>query len=177
MNGTADRTTESQPADIETMRRTAQEVISAGALIEDSDELETMILLLRGMVMVLVPDVEAATGHYAKNHTPAICARAGVQEARTRIYADPGTTVPQLVGHAQRLARCVLALIRHYGALECDVIKPIQVAFLALGDHVASCKTCSAVDGNGVNLNLPCDTADELDRAYKAARRRRASTV
>lgn len=122
-HGTAERTTESNPdhppADIETMRQTAQEVLADGARIEDSDELETLILLLRGMIMVLIPDVETATGRFPKNHTPAISARAGIKEARTRIYYTYGSDIPSMVGQAQRLARSVLALVRHYETLGC----------------------------------------------------------
>ncbi|MCX5234618.1 DUF6415 family natural product biosynthesis protein [Streptomyces prunicolor] len=122
-NGTADRVTESnpehEPVDIGMMERTAQEVISDGAKIEDSDELDTVVMLLRGMVMLLVPEIEEALGRFPKSHTPAISARAGIQEARNRIAYVPGTNLSQLVSHAQRLARSVLALTRHYKALGC----------------------------------------------------------
>ncbi|MFJ3619601.1 DUF6415 family natural product biosynthesis protein [Streptomyces iakyrus] len=103
--------------DIETIQQAAQDVIDNGAKITDADELETIILLLRGMIMVLIPEVEKGLAEHPKNHTPSICARAGITEARTRAHIVPGSDIPQLVGHAQRLARGVLALIRHHRKL------------------------------------------------------------
>ncbi|MEU4484625.1 DUF6415 family natural product biosynthesis protein [Streptomyces purpurascens] len=103
--------------DIETMQQAAQDVVDNGAKITDADELETIILLLRGMIMVLIPEVEKGLAEHPKNHTPSICARAGITEARTRAHIVPGSDIPQLVGHAQRLARGVLALIRHHRKL------------------------------------------------------------
>ena len=114
---TADSTPEQLPLDVETIKSSAQDVISDGAKIEDSDELETIIILLRGMIMVLIPEVENDVAQYPKNHCPAIGARAGIQEARNKSHVIPGSSIPQLIGHAQKLARCVLALIRHHETL------------------------------------------------------------
>ena len=117
-NGTAERTADSTPeqlpVDIETIKSSAQEVITDGAKIDDPDELETIIILLRGMIMVLIPEVESDLAQHPKNHTPTIGARAGIQEARNKAHVVPGSSIPQLVGHAQKLARCVLGLIRHH---------------------------------------------------------------
>jgi hypothetical protein len=121
MNATARRGQAEQPdtapVDIETIKRSAEEVISDGAKIEDSDVLETIIILLRGMIMLLVSEVEKDLARYARNNSVAIGARAGITEARVRAHAFPGSDIPQLVGHAQRLARGVLALIRHHERL------------------------------------------------------------
>ncbi|WP_215456317.1 DUF6415 family natural product biosynthesis protein [Streptomyces sp. ATCC 21386] len=118
MNATApNHQSETAPLDIETIKSAAQDVITNGAKIEDVDELETIILLLRGMIMLLIPEVEADLARYAKSNTAAVGARAGVQEARIRAHAVPGSSIPELVGHAQRLARGVLALIRHHEKL------------------------------------------------------------
>ncbi|MGR4847896.1 DUF6415 family natural product biosynthesis protein [Streptomyces sp. LARHCF252] len=123
MNGTARKpetpTPEPTPVDIQTIRQTAQDVITDGAKIEDSDELETIIMLLRGMIMLLIPEVETATGWFPKSDIPAICARACVGESRMRIRLEVGGNIPQLVGHAQRLARSAQALADHYENLGC----------------------------------------------------------
>jgi hypothetical protein len=50
---------------------------------------------------------------------------------------------------------------------------PVQAAFAALGEHCATCSTCMTVNADGSNANLPCETADQLDQAYKDARRAR----
>lgn len=50
-------------------------------------------------------------------------------------------------------------------------LTPVQAAFVALGEHCASCPTCTTMNADGSNANLPCETADRLDQAYKDARR------
>jgi hypothetical protein len=47
---------------------------------------------------------------------------------------------------------------------------PAQAAFVAFADHCIACATCRAMDAEGVNLNLPCATADKLNQAFKEAR-------
>ncbi|MFD8233979.1 hypothetical protein ACFV20_19125 [Streptomyces sp. NPDC059696] len=41
----------------------------------------------------------------------------------------------------------------------------------ALWDHCLACPTCRAIDAQGVNLNLPCETAVRLTAEYRQARR------
>lgn len=48
---------------------------------------------------------------------------------------------------------------------------PAQAAFVAFANHCIGCKTCSAMDAEGVNLGLPCGTADKLNAAFKEAHR------
>ncbi|MFI8834026.1 DUF6415 family natural product biosynthesis protein [Streptomyces afghaniensis] len=102
------------PVDIATMRQTAEEVIANAATITDADEMETTILLLRGMIMLLIPEVEVATGKFPRDDVPSICARACLTESRTRLRLVAGNDIPQQVAHAQRLARSVRALADHY---------------------------------------------------------------
>lgn len=47
----------------------------------------------------------------------------------------------------------------------------VKEAFIALADHCIRCRTCMAMDAEGVNLNLPCDDAARLNQAFKYARR------
>jgi hypothetical protein len=100
--------------DIETMRRDADDVISNGATIEDPEELETVILRLRGMLMLLIPELVGLMPRHSRDAVPVICARAGITEARTRLRLEAGSGIPQQVAHAQRLARSVRALANHY---------------------------------------------------------------
>lgn len=108
------------PVDLETIRKTAEDVITDGARIEEADELQTIILLLRGLITLLIPHVEAATGNFPRNHTPAICARACIGEGRMRLRLEASDSIPQLVGLAQRLARTVMQLADHYEELGCE---------------------------------------------------------
>jgi hypothetical protein len=41
----------------------------------------------------------------------------------------------------------------------------------ALWDHCLACPTCRAIDAQGANLNLPCETRDRLTAEYRQARR------
>ena len=41
-----------------------------------------------------------------------------------------------------------------------------------LAIHCTSCPTCTAVDSEGVNLNLPCNERTRLREEYRQARRR-----
>jgi hypothetical protein len=92
-------------------------VLADGAKIEDPDEIGTITLLLRGMITLLVPEVEALAGAHPRNHNPAICARACLGEARMRLRLGPGDTLTVRVSVAQRLARSVLSLADHYANL------------------------------------------------------------
>ncbi|MFJ3619600.1 hypothetical protein ACIPSH_15825 [Streptomyces iakyrus] len=47
----------------------------------------------------------------------------------------------------------------------------VKEAFIALADHCIRCRTCMAMDAEGVNLDLPCEDADRLNEAFKQARR------
>ncbi|MEV5353114.1 hypothetical protein [Streptomyces sp. NPDC052693] len=41
----------------------------------------------------------------------------------------------------------------------------------ALWDHCLTCPTCRAVDAQGANRNLPCESRDRLTAEYRQARR------
>jgi hypothetical protein len=41
----------------------------------------------------------------------------------------------------------------------------------ALWDHCLTCPTCRAIDAQGANLNLPCETRDRLTAEHQQARR------
>ncbi|WP_432129583.1 DUF6415 family natural product biosynthesis protein [Streptomyces tendae] len=118
MNATADgRCVSTAPLDLETIRRTAQEVIADGARIEQPDEIATIITLLRGVLELLIPEVETLTGRHPREHVPAICARACLGESRMRLRLGNGDTPAVRLSTAQRLARSALALADHYERL------------------------------------------------------------
>ncbi|AVV42371.1 hypothetical protein C6376_13985 [Streptomyces sp. P3] len=116
---TADSGTESKPEhipiDVEAMRETAARLLSEDAELPSLEEVETLTLLLRGMIMVAIPDVETAAGKLPKDDVPRACALACIGEARMRLRLEPSNgTLPAGVAHAQRLARSVRALADHY---------------------------------------------------------------
>ncbi|MER5662334.1 DUF6415 family natural product biosynthesis protein [Streptomyces mirabilis] len=101
------------PLDIETMRESARRLLADDAEPPMPEELETLTLLLRGHMMLAIPEVEIAAGRQPKDDIPRYCALACVGEARMRLNLEPGRTLPAGIAHAQRLARSVNALCDH----------------------------------------------------------------
>ncbi|MFD7314929.1 DUF6415 family natural product biosynthesis protein [Streptomyces sp. NPDC059883] len=102
------------------MRETAARLLSEEAELPSLEELETTTLLLRGMIMVTIPDVETAAGKLPEDDIPRACALACIGEARMRLRLEPSNgTLPAGIAHAQRLARSVRALTDHYVNLGC----------------------------------------------------------
>jgi hypothetical protein len=121
-NRTAAEATESKPEhlplDVPTMRETAARLLAEDAELPSLEELETLTLLLRGMIMVAIPEVETAAGKLPEDDVPRACALACIGEARMRLRLEPSNqTLPACVAHAQRLARSVRALADHYATL------------------------------------------------------------
>lgn len=107
--------TQPVPVDLQTMRETATRLLSEDAELPSTQELETLTLLLRGMIMLAIPEIEKATGKLPEDDVPRACALACVGEARMRLRLEPSNgTFPAGVAHAQRLARSVRALADHY---------------------------------------------------------------
>jgi hypothetical protein len=102
------------PIDVELMHETAARLLAEDAELPSLEEIETLTLRLRGMIMVAIPEIEILAGKAPKDDIPATCARACIGEARMRLRLEPGGNLPQQVAHAQRLARSVRALADHY---------------------------------------------------------------
>lgn len=102
------------PVDVETIKKSANEVLADGAQIADSDEIETTILLLRGMIMLLIPDVETLAMCLPEDDIPRACALACLGEARMRLRVGSGGDLPRQIAQAQRLARSAISLSDHH---------------------------------------------------------------
>lgn len=100
--------------DITTMRASACRLLAEDAEPPSADDLETLTVLLRGHIMVTIPEVEIAAGKLPEDDIPRACALACVGEARMRLNLDPGPTLAAGIVHAQRLARSVNALCDHH---------------------------------------------------------------
>ncbi|WP_222946938.1 DUF6415 family natural product biosynthesis protein [Streptomyces sp. TRM49041] len=105
--------------DIDTMRATAQRLLDPAADLPTTDEVDTLILAYRGMLMELIPAVEDAANRRPDGDVTRSDAEAGLREARVRLeYGPRSSALPALVAHGQRLARAVVCLTRHLGWLE-----------------------------------------------------------
>lgn len=104
---------DSLPLDRETMRTAAARLLAPDAEPPSYDELETLRLLYRGNIMLLIPEVEKAAQGLSKDDAPHACAMACIGEGRIRLDLQPGAGLPAQIAHAQHLARAVNALLDH----------------------------------------------------------------
>lgn len=101
------------PLDVATMRASARRLLLDDAKVPTAEELEALTLLLRGHMMLLIPEVGKATGGLPKDDVPRACALACIGEARIRLGHEPRPGLPAGIAHAQRLSRSVNALLDH----------------------------------------------------------------
>lgn len=105
------------PLDVETMREAVHRIRHENAETPTEQELETLILQLRGHIMLTIPEVEKAAAVCPEDYVPRDCALIGVDEARKRLDAVPRPSLAAGLAHAQLLARAVGALCDHYETL------------------------------------------------------------
>ncbi|MFI6282598.1 DUF6415 family natural product biosynthesis protein [Streptomyces sp. NPDC050988] len=103
----------SLPVDTATMHATTALMLDEHAELPTADELNNLILLYRGHLMLLIPEVEKAGLGLPEGEPVGRGVHAGVAEARTRLDLEAGPTLPAEVAHAQRLARSVICLLGH----------------------------------------------------------------
>ncbi|MEU9338059.1 DUF6415 family natural product biosynthesis protein [Streptomyces sp. NPDC048290] len=108
------------PLDIQTMRAAVQQLLSKDTPLPNEGDLETLVLQLRGHLMLTIPEIEQITARLPEDDIPRACAMAGAHEARRRLNLDPSGPFPARLAHAQRLARAVHALCDHYENLTSD---------------------------------------------------------
>jgi hypothetical protein len=101
------------PIDVDLMRASAARLLDKDAELPSAAELETLTLLLRGHIMLVIPEVEEAAAKLPEGDIPRACALACVGEARMRLRMEAGGNLPQQVAHVQRLARSVRSLADH----------------------------------------------------------------
>ncbi|MCF0078709.1 DUF6415 family natural product biosynthesis protein [Streptomyces lomondensis] len=169
MNATA-------PPDLKTMRATAIELLrpddAPDMLPAAGEELATLTDTLRGHLELLIPEVEQAAGRLPENSVTRSGAMYCVGEARGKLRA-PELSFAPLAGsvlYARRLARVLAALCDHYETVTSGVVETHwRTAFVRLADHCLTCPTCRAMDDEGANLGLPCETHDRLYDEYREA--------
>ncbi|MFF4828240.1 DUF6415 family natural product biosynthesis protein [Streptomyces sp. NPDC001312] len=105
------------PPDIATMRATAGRLLADGPEPPMADVLQTLALMLRGHMNVLIPAVEMAARNLPKDDVPRACAMACVGEARMRLRLGEGDNGAVRLTVAVKLARSVNALVDHYETL------------------------------------------------------------
>ncbi|MFM9446736.1 DUF6415 family natural product biosynthesis protein [Streptomyces acidiscabies] len=100
------------------MRATTARVLADGAGAPTVDELETLVLMYRGHLMVLIPEVGRVTFGRPHDDAAVVAAWAGVGEARRRLDVVGDGAFPREFAHARCLARSVVCLLGHLERLE-----------------------------------------------------------
>ncbi|MFD5497024.1 MULTISPECIES: DUF6415 family natural product biosynthesis protein [unclassified Streptomyces] len=100
------------------MRTAVSRLLADDAVLPTEEELETLLLQLRGHLMLLIPEVETTAAKLPDGNIPGHCARACVGEARMKLGVEPPASFPRRVGHAQKLARVLRALVDHSETLD-----------------------------------------------------------
>jgi hypothetical protein len=157
--------------DVVVMRVCAERLLSQGAEELPSREVEKLAFCLRSHVGLIVREVEPAALALPDDSVPRICALSCVGEARLRLGAELGRSLPALLAQARGLARSARALCDHYedDAYQCRR-GPERAAYLRLLTHCPGCRDCRAVDDGGEAVGA-CATGDRLYEEYRLVRR------
>jgi hypothetical protein len=157
--------------DVAVMRACAERLLSQDVEKLPSGEVEKLTLRLRGHVGLIVREIEPTALALPEDSVPRICALNCVGEARLRLSAEPGRSLPALMAQARGLARFARALCDHYEDDEYQCRSgPERAAYLRLLMHCPGCRDCRAVDDDGKAVGA-CATGDRLYKEYRLARR------
>ena len=106
------------PPDIETMRETAALLLGPDTAPEMEichlEELDTLTVMLRGHLALLITEAGRAIGRLPKTSGTRNRTAACIGEARRKLTTEPSGREGGLLVHARRLARVLRALCAHY---------------------------------------------------------------
>ncbi|MEU6224756.1 DUF6415 family natural product biosynthesis protein [Streptomyces sp. NPDC047042] len=108
----------SLPVDIEIMRASAGRLLAPDATVPSAQELETLMLMLKGHLALVIPEVErAAAGPDDDYDLARVCAWTAVTESRRKLRIEPRPSLSSHIAYARRLSRSLKALCDHYETL------------------------------------------------------------
>ena len=105
---------EDAPLDIAAMRKTAAPTLDTGAALPRYDDLQDTVLLLRGHLNLLVPEIEGLARALPDGHPMRAPALVAAAHARVQLDAGPGPGLVSAANHAKALARHLRTLCGHY---------------------------------------------------------------
>ncbi|WP_241826857.1 DUF6415 family natural product biosynthesis protein [Streptomyces graminilatus] len=113
------------PLDIETMRASARRLLApADAVVPSMQELETLTLLLKGHMALIIPELgRAASSRCGDDTLKRADARVSISETCRKLRIEPSPALSAQLGYARRLSRCLNVLCDHYEEL-CGAVRP-----------------------------------------------------
>ncbi|WP_212912970.1 DUF6415 family natural product biosynthesis protein [Streptomyces sp. TS71-3] len=108
------------PLDIESMRATAGKLSAGDVPFPRFDDLDDWLLLLRGHLTLLVPEVEGMARALPEEHASRVAALTAVANTRVRLAASPGPGLVSATRHARELAEYLDALCDHHTVLTAE---------------------------------------------------------
>lgn len=82
------------PVDVDLMRENAARLLADNAELPTAEELGTLVLMLRGHIMLVISEVQAATERLPEDDVPRACALACIGEAHMWLRLEPGGNLP-----------------------------------------------------------------------------------
>lgn len=119
------------PVDIETMRASARRLLAPDAEVPSVEEVETLTLMLKGHLALIVPEVgRAASGRLGEDTftraNARLDARMAVVATRNKLRFTPSPSPSAHIAYARRLSRSLNALCDHYEVLRGEYPGAVQ---------------------------------------------------
>ena len=109
---------DSLPIDIETMRTSARRLLAPDAVVPSVQELETLTLLLKGHLALIIPEAgRAASSRRGDDDLARVRARMAIAETCRKMRIEPRPGPSSQIAYARRLSRSLNALCDHYEVL------------------------------------------------------------
>jgi hypothetical protein len=101
--------------DIETMRASARRLLAPDAAVPSVQELEALMLMLKGHLALVIPEVgRAASGRRGDDSFTRADARMAISETCRKLRITPSPGLSAHIAYARRLSRSLNALCDHY---------------------------------------------------------------
>ncbi|MEH0424527.1 DUF6415 family natural product biosynthesis protein [Streptomyces sp. B21-083] len=105
----------SLPLDVETMRASAYRLLVPDAAVPSVEELHTLMLMLRGHLALIIPEVgRAASARRGDDTLIRADARMAISETCRKLRIKPSPGLSSHLAYARRLSRSLNALCDHY---------------------------------------------------------------
>nr|WP_239148913.1 DUF6415 family natural product biosynthesis protein [Streptomyces sp. SID12501] len=100
------------------MHASARRLLEPDAVVPSAQELETLTLLLKGHLALIIPELgRAASRRRGDDSLARVCARMAISESRRKLRIEPHPALSSHLAYARRLSRSLNVLCDHYEEL------------------------------------------------------------